>query len=213
MISDVLSDALAEIEKYQRDMLDAYAVVAVEIGVVKTIMDGLRITLDAAPGQGEQFEKLVEELQESIRDVDVSRLAAAREHLLAFVKEAVGRLPQEPEQDDGVLTGPSDHGWLPLGAVTIDTARLLLVDPIHQGRVDAWAEDGQIAIPGGNYSAVQVPTGIGDGRYQVEGRVTVSPHFGPRLAEIRVRFLDEDGNWLGSDPQQPAHAEPRGGTI
>ncbi len=92
------------------------------------------------------------------------------------------------------------HGdWQHLGSVTIDTARLLLLDPVHQGRVDAGAEDGQIAIPGGDFSAVQVPTGIGDGRYRVEGRVIESPIFGQRIAEIRVRFLNEFGDWLGAD--------------
>lgn len=96
---------------------------------------------------------------------------------------------------------PEDD-WHHLGFVTIDSATLLLVDPVHQGRVDLGAEDGQIAIPGGDFSAVQVPTGIGDGRYQVEGRVIDSPIFGRRVAEIRVQFLDEIGNWLGGDPKE-----------
>jgi hypothetical protein len=49
MISDVLSDALDDIEDYQRDIPDTYAEFAVEIGVVKTMMDGLLIVLDADP--------------------------------------------------------------------------------------------------------------------------------------------------------------------
>jgi hypothetical protein len=56
----------------------------------------------------------------------------------------------------------------------------------------------QIGIPGGDFSAVAVGTGMGDGRYRVEGRYADSP-FGRRIAEVRVRFLDEDGNWLGAD--------------
>ncbi len=208
MISDVLSDAGAEIEEYQLNMPDIYADLANEIGVVKAVMDSLRMVLDAAPSQSAEFEKLVEELRATLRAVDVSGLVAVRDRLLEWVKEAQGRLPQDHEQDDD---DPADDGWLPLGAVTIDTARLLLVDPVHQGRVDAGAEDGQIAISGGDYSAVQVPTGIGDGRYRVEGRVLDSPIFGQRLAEIRVRFLDEIGNWLGGDPQEkPAQDEYRG---
>jgi len=199
MIGDTLSDAVTEIEDYQRDMPDVYAKVAAELGVAKTVMHSLRMVLDAAPGQGMEFERLVEELRASIRAVDVSRLAAARERLLAFVKEAQGRLPHAPDQDEGDDPDEYEGGWQPLGAVTIDTGRLLLVDPVHQGRVDAGADDGQITIPGGDLSAVQVPTGIGDGRYQVEGRVIESPVFGQRLAEIRVRFLDEGGNWLGGD--------------
>ena len=198
MISNTLSDALGNIEEYQRNMPDVYADLAAEFGVVKTVMDGLRTVLDAPPGQSVEFEERVEELRASIRAVDVSRLVAARDLLMAWVKESQGRQPQVPEQDDGDPAEPSDDGWQRLGAVTIDTGRLLLVDPVHHGRVDD-AEDGQIAIPGGDLSAVQVPTGIGDGRYRVEGRFKVSPLFGRRLAEIRVRFLDQYGNWLGGD--------------
>jgi hypothetical protein len=88
--------------------------------------------------------------------------------------------------------------WKLLGFITIDTARLLLVDPMHVD-FDAGSEEAQqIAIPGGDYSAVAVGTGMGDGRYRVEGRYADSP-FGRRLAEIRIRFLDEEGNWLGAD--------------
>lgn len=204
MISDTIFHSVKDIEQYQVNMPDAYADLATEIGVVKTLMDSLRIVLDAPPGQLEEFEKLIEELRASIRAVDVSRLVAAREHLLAWVKEAHGRLPQDREQDDGHPAEHSDDGWQPVGAVTIDTGKLLLLDPIHQGRVDVEARDGQIAIPGGDHSAVQVPTGIGDGRYRVEGRVVESPIFGQRLAEVRVRFLDESGNWLGGDvPSEP----------
>lgn len=214
MISDVLSDAVAEIEEYQREMPDVYTDVISDISVVKTVMDGLRMVLDAAPGQPVEFEKLVEELRASLRAVDVSRLADARERLLTWVNEARGRLPQEPEQDDGDPAELTDDDWLPLGSVTIDTARLLLLDPAYQGRVNVGAENGQIAIPGGDLSAVQVSTGIGDGRYRVEGRVIMSPVLGCRLAEIRVRFLDDDGNWLGGDLQeQPAHGEHSGGTT
>lgn len=198
MIGETLFDGMTEIEEHQRAMPDAYADLATEIGVVKTVMDGLRIVLDA-PGHGDGFKKLVEELRASIRAVDLSRLNAARENLLAFVKEAHGRLPQEPDHEDDTPAELPDGEWLPLGFVTIDTARLLLLDPVHQGRVDVGAEDGQIAISGGDYSAVQVPTGLGDGRYRVEGRVITSPIFGQRLAEVRVRFLDEVGNWLGAD--------------
>src|SRR5437016_2572594 len=101
MISDTLSDAVADIEEYQRNMPDAYADLIAEIEMVKVVMDSLRIVLDAAPGQPKEFEKLIQELRTAIRDMDVTRLAAARACLLAWVKEAQGRLPQEHEQDDG----------------------------------------------------------------------------------------------------------------
>jgi hypothetical protein len=209
MSSDILSDAVDKIERCKRERPDTYASLISEISVVKTVMDSLRMLLDAAPGQSAEFEKLVEELRTALRAVDVSRLVEARERLLAFVTEAHSRLPQPPDEDKGDSDEPSHDGWLPIGSVTIDTARLLLLDPIHQGRVNADAADGQIAIPGGDFSAVQVPTGIGDGRYRVEGRVIESPMFGRRLAEIRVRFLDEDGNWLGADAPATSD-EPEG---
>lgn len=197
MISDVLSDALSRIEEYQQDMPDAYDEVAAEISVVKTIMEALRIVLDAAPGQPEEFNKLLDDMRASIRAVDLSGLAAALDRLLERVVEERKRSPLLPRHVKAE-TGDEPNGWQQLGAVTIDTARLLLVDPVHQGQLEC-GEEGQITIPGGDFSAVQVPTGIGDGRYRVEGRVVDSPLFGRRLAEIRVRFLDDHGNWLGAD--------------
>lgn len=89
--------------------------------------------------------------------------------------------------------------WELLGYVTIDTAKLLLVDPMHLGDLDSTPDDKtQFSIPGGEFSAVQVGTGMGDGRYRVEGLYRDSP-FGRRLGEVRVRFLDDDGNYLGGD--------------
>jgi hypothetical protein len=203
MISDVLSDALSDIEEYQQDMPDAHAEVAAEISVVKTIMEALRIVLDAAPGQSEEFNKVLADVRASIRAVDLSRLVTALDRLRERVAEERKQAPLLPRHVKAE-TGDGPNGWQQLGAVTIDTARLLLVDPIHQGQLEC-GEEGQITIPGGDFSAVHVPTGIGDGRYRVEGRVVDYPLFGRRLAEIRVRFLDDYGNWLGADAE-PGHA-------
>lgn len=196
MISDILSEAVDDIEQYQEDVPEAYAELAAEIDVVKVVIHGLRMVLDVPPGQSDEFQKLVRELRSEVGDLDISRLVAARERLLAWVEQELARQPKTPEFDPSDLP---DSGWHHVGSVTIDTGRLLLLDPVHQGRVDPGAGDGQIAIPGGDLSAVQVPTGIGDGRYRVEARGIDSPIFGKRIAEIRVRFLDEDGNWLGGD--------------
>jgi hypothetical protein len=85
--------------------------------------------------------------------------------------------------------------WEELGLVTVDTARILLTDPTH---VDVEAdEEGQIAVGDRSATGVLVQTGIGDGNYLVEGRFVDCGQFGERLAEIRVRFLDAEGNWLG----------------
>ena len=90
-----------------------------------------------------------------------------------------------------------EQEWQPLGSVTVDTARLMLLDPMH---VDIGPDDGsegEFALDT-NVTGVITGTGMGDGRYLVEGRYVDCP-FGRRLAEIRVRFLDYRGNWLGGD--------------
>jgi hypothetical protein len=97
-----------------------------------------------------------------------------------------------------------------LGQITIDTARLLLIDSVHNGAnfgelVEA--DFAQVPIPGGDFSAVVVGTGMGDGRYSVEGRFVACP-FGRRIAEIRVRFLDGEGNYLGADEEGKAQPRP-----
>lgn len=87
--------------------------------------------------------------------------------------------------------------WLPLGSVTIDTVHLMLVDPVHADIDLAGISDGQFSLDT-NVTGVITETGMGDGRYLVEGRYADCP-FGRRLAEIRVCFLDDEGNWLGGD--------------
>lgn len=100
---------------------------------------------------------------------------------------------------------PHDDGWQVLGHVTIDSATLLLIDPMHdRTSIDDLVESDhkQIAVPGGNFSAMLIRTGMGDGRFTVEGRFA-DCLFGRRIAEIRMRFLDDDGTFLGWDDEQP----------
>jgi len=88
-----------------------------------------------------------------------------------------------------------------LGSVTIDTGTLLLIDPVHNGTdVGELSESDhtQIAIPDGDFSDVLVATGMGNGRYAVEGRHT-DCLAGRRIAEIRIRFLGETEEHLGFD--------------
>ena len=49
MISDVLSDSIAEIENYQKNMPDVYNEIKDEINKVKDAMEKLRIKLDTPP--------------------------------------------------------------------------------------------------------------------------------------------------------------------
>jgi len=112
--------------------------------------------------------------------------------------EAAGHSTHEAEKPD-----PDDDGWQVLGSVTIDTGTLLLGDPVHgavaiEGPLESFCI--QVSIPGGDFSAVVVHTGMGDGRYPVEGRFADCP-LGRRIAEIRVRFLDDEGNYLGGDEE------------
>jgi hypothetical protein len=190
VISDVLSDAINEMRDYQHEMPDSYADLGDEIGVVTTVMEALRICLDTPPVLSEEHGTLVEDLRLAIAKVDVREVQAARNRLLRFVQTLCGGSLDAEESKSAE--------WEPLGFVTIDTARMLLVDPVHTQQRFQDAGEEQIAIPGGDFSAVQVGTGIGDGRYRVEGRFMDSV-FGRRLGEIRVRFLDERGSWLGSD--------------
>jgi hypothetical protein len=92
MISDVLSDAAADIEDYRRDFPDTYGEFTAEIDVVKTVMDGLRIVFDASPSEPVEHDKLIAELRSAIRGLDVSGVIAARERLLAWVAEERKRL-------------------------------------------------------------------------------------------------------------------------
>ncbi len=190
MISDVLSDAIDEIHEYQQTMPDVYGDFADEIAVVTTVMDALRMYFDAAPSMHEEHGTFTEALRRTVAEVDVRDVRAARDRFLQLVREL--------RSGDPASEASTPEGWLPLGFVTVDTARMLLVDPVHSHERFHDADVGQLAIPGGDYSAVQVSTGIGDGRYRVEGRL-VDGVFGRRLGEIRVRFLDEHGNWLGAD--------------
>jgi hypothetical protein len=118
------------------------------------------------------------------------------------VEEEIDVVPEgTPAVDVTPKSDPADGNWQVLGKITIDTGTLLLIDPVHNG-ADVGklvgADFAQVSISGGDFSAVVVGTGMGDGRYAVEGRYVACP-FGPRVAEIWLRFLDDDGGYLGAD--------------
>lgn len=92
MISDVFSDAVGDIEDYQRDLPDAYGEFTAEIDMVKTVMDGLRMVFDAAPGLGDEHDNVIAELRSALRGLNVSGLLAAQDRLLAWGAEERQRL-------------------------------------------------------------------------------------------------------------------------
>jgi hypothetical protein len=83
MVSDVLHQALSEIERYRRDCTHAYEPLAEEIEAVTTVMDSLLACLDAAPGIIKEQDRLVDDLRAAIRGLDVSGVLAARQRSFA----------------------------------------------------------------------------------------------------------------------------------
>lgn len=106
MLSDELHDALVEIERYQREMPDAYDPLTREIEVVKAVMDAFRICLDAAPGISKKQDRLVADLRNAIRSLDVSEVRAARQRFLAWVEQTRRRGKLSP--DSTVLSESED---------------------------------------------------------------------------------------------------------
>lgn len=92
MISDVLSEAVGNIEDYQRNTPDAYGEFAAEIDVVKAVMNGLRMVFDAAPGLGDEHDIVIAELRSAIRGLNISGVMAAQDRLLTWVAEERQRL-------------------------------------------------------------------------------------------------------------------------
>lgn len=62
--------------------------------------------------------------------------------------------------------------WEQLGLVTIDTASLLLIDPVHAAAFDVSKvpADGEVVLDDAKRTAVVTTTGMGDGEYLVGGR-------------------------------------------
>lgn len=79
MISDTLSDAMAEIEEYQRYHPEVYGKWQVHIWKATTVMDALRTWLDCPPSVGlyPRFEAAKERLMAEIARLDVEPLLAA----------------------------------------------------------------------------------------------------------------------------------------
>ena len=102
------------------------------------------------------------------------------------------------------VTNGEEGEWQALGSVTVDSGRLLLIDPIHGG-VDLdevgeysgylnhplTADDDRWAVLIGTPDAPVAD----NGGYTVDVRYVDSPS-GRHIAEIRVRFVDDNGDSL-----------------
>ncbi len=81
MISDVLFDAVREIEEYQRSLPGCYDFLRDEIGKVTVVMDSLRAYLDMPPSEGgcARYEAARNRLRDVIARIDVGGVLAALE--------------------------------------------------------------------------------------------------------------------------------------
>lgn len=84
MISDTLSEALTEIEHYQKRIPKAYSESAEAIEKVKDVMTALRAYLDLPPaGWYPRYDAAVGRLREEIGAIDLEGVTAALESITA----------------------------------------------------------------------------------------------------------------------------------
>ena len=85
----------------------------------------------------------------------------------------------------------ASQGWIKIGEVAIDTAQIMLCDPITGGynQDDVNNTDTGWATQANLGKAVVLSTGLGDGLYNVEARVQDLPVYGKRIVEIRMVFI------------------------
>jgi hypothetical protein len=83
MISDVLSDAVAQIKDYQEHpgTKDCYTGIEAEIANVLFVMDSLRMILDLPPMGDPNIAKPVGNVMACLRHLDLKALKSAREAL------------------------------------------------------------------------------------------------------------------------------------
>ncbi len=98
------------------------------------------------------------------------------------------------------------NDWVQVGLVGIESGTCLIVDPTYHRDgfygveeveavtlevVGSPARVGTLKLPDGMIVGTAVATGFGDGEYPVEVRYA-DTRWGRRVAEVRVRFLDEN---------------------
>lgn len=122
MISDVLDEAIAEVEEYQRSSKKMYAGLRVEIEKVKAVMNALRKWLDGPPSDGlyPRYEAAKERLMAELARLEVEPLLAAvanirvswptKEEAEAAQKRAKGPQAKKRKKGQAGETASSDDG-------------------------------------------------------------------------------------------------------
>jgi hypothetical protein len=106
VISDVLSDAVAEIERYQRDMPGCYDGLRDQIEAAKAVMDALRTYLDFPPPTGRHpaYDAALGRLHTEIARISMGGVSEALNGV-----RAAWPLPEEIESArDSRPSGPGD---------------------------------------------------------------------------------------------------------
>jgi hypothetical protein len=101
---------------------------------------------------------------------------------------------------------PSES-WQRVGSITVDSGRCLIVDPSYHrdgfygvveadaaimSSVTADSQTARLLATDGMAIGTVVATGYGDDEYPVEVRYVVDERGVRRIAELRVRFMDDE---------------------
>jgi hypothetical protein len=106
--------------------------------------------------------------------------------------------------------------WKQVGEIPVDTGTILIADPCHVipdsdwddwhmeiSEAGLWKNETMMRANTGHVPHTFVSTtGVGDGSYPVEARFTEDG----RVAELRVRFLEDDGRQPGMLTEAEAKA-------
>lgn len=99
------------------------------------------------------------------------------------------------------LTDNMDSKWIKIGMVGVDSGRLVIIDPCYRKMLPEIEEDGiiwksgiapmiQYHFPKGHPGlGVSFSTGLGDGIYDVYGKVKKLKNWGLRIVEIKIKFI------------------------
>lgn len=96
MISDVLHDAILDINKWQHSLPGVYGEYAEDIESVAGVMDALRAVFDSLVESNEEHQRLLDDIRASLKALANSDVIGARNRLMEWVE-------RERLQQKGVL--------------------------------------------------------------------------------------------------------------